>query len=158
MTEYSFDQTDIYIEAPDVRDAPAIVKSLINQCRFNGNVSQYWSVAHHSIFVEQLVKDPNLKKQAIMHDFPEAIIGDIITPIKHASPKVLEVEKQVTKMFEDAYNIKLSPLPNLVKLADECAYYREVMCLKQGGNDSLIYKILGMSPDEIKHYILGWVK
>lgn len=73
-----------------------IAKHLSQICRFTGATSQFYSVAQHSIFVAQLVKqeldDAGAEKTAaywnqvlaaILHDAEETYVQDLASPIKY---------------------------------------------------------------------------
>lgn len=48
--------------------------------RFNGRTPQPWSVAAHSVLVEALCSEIDMKGWALLHDAHEAFIGDITIP------------------------------------------------------------------------------
>lgn len=67
------------LEATDV-SAEALADTLAKINRFNGRTPQPWSVASHSILVEQLCPHHDLKGWALLHDAHEAFLGDITSP------------------------------------------------------------------------------
>lgn len=73
---------------PKLIDIQDIAWSLSMQCRYNGHVKRYYSVAEHSIYVVSLVKQMNpdisyrKQLQALMHDSTETYLGDMVKPVK----------------------------------------------------------------------------
>lgn len=78
---------------PDLRYLPSctiaiedIAQGLAQVNRFTGQASRPYSVAEHSLFVEQLVAqctdDPNVRMAALLHDAHEAYFGDMSAPLK----------------------------------------------------------------------------
>jgi len=73
---------------------------LARTCRFNGQYGKYeddiYSVAQHSVLVDDIVNIlfgvPEARPWAIIHDGPEGIIGDVITPVKKYCPPFYEIE------------------------------------------------------------------
>lgn len=67
-----------------------IAQALSRIIRFNGHGTHAWSVAAHSRLVAQLVgpRDPETKLYALLHDAPEAFMGDLISPMKAALDSV----------------------------------------------------------------------
>lgn len=68
----------------DIRD---IAHALSNQCRYAGHVSEFYSVAEHSIHVAQVLEkndldSPKLWLSGLLHDSAEAYTTDIPRPIK----------------------------------------------------------------------------
>ncbi len=59
-----------------------IASSLSKICRFGGNIPEFYSVAQHTLLVVELAPQM-LKKAAMLHDAPEAYLGDVIKPLKH---------------------------------------------------------------------------
>ncbi|RJE83498.1 HD domain-containing protein [Paracoccus onubensis] len=80
------DPTPVDIEIEDIAHGLAFV------ARWNGQTRGDWpySVAEHSLLVEQIFgrlepgADPNWRLAALLHDAPEYVIGDMISPVKAA--------------------------------------------------------------------------
>jgi hypothetical protein len=51
------------------------------QCRFNGHIAVFSSVAEHSVIMSNLV-ETGLELAALLHDAAEAYIGDMAHPLK----------------------------------------------------------------------------
>lgn len=85
----------------------------------------FYSVAEHSVYVAwyciHVLKRPDLALEALLHDGPEAFIGDLIRPLKY-SPEFrapfLAVEDLNEKPMADAFNL-VFPFPKEIKIADE---------------------------------------
>jgi hypothetical protein len=130
-----------------------IVAGLVNECRYNGQVPRFLSVAEHSIKVAAMaehlimldVRAGRVAEEyafhaalhALLHDAHEAYLGDIITPMKrcmmHVSGESWEViEGRVQAAIFDAYAIPPPPpeVEEVVKLADQYALYCEAIVLK----------------------------
>lgn len=66
-----------------VIDIQDIAHSLARQCRFNGAIDGFYSVAQHSVYASYLVNEEgSLPLQALLHDASEAYLVDIPRPIK----------------------------------------------------------------------------
>ena len=63
-----------------------IAQSLSRLARFNGYTTRMWSVAAHSMLVSRIVypDDPETRLYALLHDAPEAYMGDLTSPMKAA--------------------------------------------------------------------------
>ncbi|MGV1754764.1 hypothetical protein [Agrobacterium sp. CG674] len=91
--------------------------------RFKSRIS--YSVAEHSVYCSRYIRDvlkrPDLELEALLHDGPEYVTGDMIRPLKH-DPRIHPVYKPIEdnweKAFADKWNL-IFPLPKEVKLADE---------------------------------------
>ena len=77
------------------------------QCRFNGHIKEFYSVAQHSVHVADMVyKLTGSKKLAfegLMHDSSEAYLADLPRPVKRALPSYkdmeLVMEKRIAEIF-----------------------------------------------------------
>ena len=78
------DPTPVDIEIADIAHGLAFV------ARWNGQTAGEWpySVAEHSLLVEEIVAraepSPRWRLAALLHDAPEYVIGDMISPVKAA--------------------------------------------------------------------------
>ena len=92
--------------------------------RFNGGGTRTYSVAEHSIWCSRVVGERH-RFQALMHDAPEYLTGDVTTPVKQMlGDKMVELEQRIWAAICEKF--ELSPfLSEEVKWADKAAYYRE---------------------------------
>ena len=79
------DPTPVDIEIEDIAHGLAFV------ARWNGQTAGDWpySVAEHSLLVEEIfgrlaTAEPRWRLAALLHDAPEYVIGDMISPVKAA--------------------------------------------------------------------------
>jgi hypothetical protein len=110
-------------------DIEDIAHALALQCRFNGHVCDFYSVAQHSVIVSHHVA-PSSALHGLLHDAAEAYIGDMTRVLKH-DPSM--------KLFKDCDNLLtaliykrfgLSPIePVDVKQADVTLLQDEVRCV-----------------------------
>jgi uncharacterized protein len=118
-----------------------IAHGLSRMARWNGQTrgAHVYSVAQHSVLVERIALhlDPALAPRerlvALLHDAPEYVIGDIISPFKAA---VGENYKSIETRLLEAIHIRfgLAPKPmtttlKLTKKADRLAAYLEAVHL-----------------------------
>lgn len=113
-----------------------IAHGLARVARWNGQTigDNAFSVAQHSIIVEQIASflKPNLTPQermmALLHDAPEFVIGDMISPFKNA----LGIDYRIFEdKLERAIHLRFGLLPKtppalkkLIKKADRiCAWF-----------------------------------
>ena len=128
---YSWMQTytgkKFYPFAPKIGDVDIedIAHALSLQCRYAGHCNNFYSVAQHSVLGVWLMDDENelssYQKLFLMHDAPEAYIGDMIRPMKVYSPAYKETEEAVNAVVMRAFDLP-SEMPPLIK------HYDNVMC------------------------------
>ena len=118
-----------------------IVHALSMICRFGGHARRFFSVAEHSILVSHLVpKSPKkLALTALLHDAPEAYLGDVVKPLKIHLPEYMELEKKWARAISEflktqgKIDIDLTNLPDEVKDADLAALHYESLDLLAPG-------------------------
>ena len=88
--------------------------SLIN--RFNGAAKFPYSVAQHSLYVAGLLPD-ELKLHGLLHDAPEAYVGDMVSPLKKIMTEYKEVEANIARVVANVFGLSY-PAPAEVKKAD----------------------------------------
>ncbi|EFO32476.1 metal dependent phosphohydrolase [Roseibium sp. TrichSKD4] len=136
-----------------------IAHALSNICRFGGHSLRFYSVAEHSVHVSRLVpKEDQLA--ALLHDAPEAFIGDMPKPLKETLSDYQRLEERIEKAVMARFGIPL-PLPQSVKRADVQMLRTEQLHIMNNNDDwhftygeepvdlaDLGITGLGLSPDE----------
>jgi 5'-deoxynucleotidase YfbR-like HD superfamily hydrolase len=111
------DPTPMDIEVADIAHGLAFV------ARWNGQTRGDWpySVAEHSLLVEQICTrlwpsaGPRWQMAALLHDAPEYVIGDMISPVKAAiGPAYGGLDERLTAAVHLRYGLP-AVLPALVK-------------------------------------------
>jgi 5'-deoxynucleotidase YfbR-like HD superfamily hydrolase len=95
-----------------------IAHSLARLCRYNGHCGGFISVARHSIWVsEQLPK--RLKLWGLLHDAPEAYLGDMTRPVKRqeAMEEYRLADHRLEQVVSEAFGLPF-PMPKAVHDAD----------------------------------------
>lgn len=108
---------------PSQIDIVDIAHHLSNLCRFTGAVSQFYSVAEHSVRVAWALRKfhrPELEMWGLLHDAPEAYLNDIAMPVKR-HPALSEYRQAEDNLMSAvAYRFGLPPEhPAPVKVADQ---------------------------------------
>ena len=118
-----------------------IAQGLARVARWNGQTAgdHAYSVAQHSLLVEHIFAlqtaeaTPEDRLAALLHDAPEYVIGDMISPFKSV---VGGDYKAVEERLSRAIHIRFSLPPALsertrkaIKRADQCAAYFEATAL-----------------------------
>jgi len=111
------DPTPVDIELEDIAHGLAFV------ARWNGQTTGDWpySVAEHSLLVEALIglMEPSLAPRwrlaALLHDAPEYVIGDMISPVKAAvGPDYGALDLRLTAAIHLRFGLP-STLPKAIK-------------------------------------------
>lgn len=100
-----------------------IAWSLAHQCRFNGHVDRFYSVANHSMVMSRYFQDRNrhdLALQALLHDSAEAYLGDVVYPVKHLLPDFIALENRVV-----AYIMKELGLNEFLERDNDVLIFRQ---------------------------------
>ncbi|MGA1342716.1 MAG: YfbR-like 5'-deoxynucleotidase [Hyphomonas sp.] len=112
---------------------------LARVARWNGQTrgAHAFSVAEHSVLVEQITRrlDPGLGPEAwltaLLHDSPEYVIGDMISPFKALLGESYKgVEARLQETIHLRFGLKAitpAPLKKVIKKADNiCAWFEAV--------------------------------
>ena len=114
-----------------------IAHGLAFQARWNGQTlgNHTFSVANHSILVEKMFSDenPTLGKKwrlvALLHDSPEYVIGDMISPVKaFIGDGYTKLEKSLLEVIHIRFGLPAKPpedIKNKIKKADKKAAWVE---------------------------------
>lgn len=95
---------------PDQIDIEDIAHGLSMLCRFNGQCTQFYSVAEHSVHVSHEIA-PKFALVGLLHDAAEAYLGDVPSPLK----KQLSQFKTFEGKMEVAIGKKFDIKPDLFK-------------------------------------------
>lgn len=103
---------------PEDLDIEEIAHGLSMICRFGGQSREFYSVAQHSVLVA-LRLPIGLQLCGLLHDAPEAFLGDVIRPLKrHVSMESYgHVEAKAWAAFARRYDLP-AVIPPAVKEVD----------------------------------------
>jgi 5'-deoxynucleotidase YfbR-like HD superfamily hydrolase len=114
-----------------------IAHGLARVARWNGQTRgpHIFSVAQHSLLVEALARirvprlDRSRRLAVLLHDAPEYVIGDMISPFKAVIGDAYKaVERRLLAAIHQRFGLPVKPSPELeelIKLADHEAAYLE---------------------------------
>ena len=101
---------------PDDIDPVDIAHALSMQCRYNGMVTAFYSVAEHCVLMSRAVA-PEHALHALLHDATEAYVGDMIRPLKVHMSDFQAAEDRVWAAVAERFDIDPA-MPEEVHQAD----------------------------------------
>ena len=107
-------------KATDVRAADG-AHALAHICRYNGHVSEYYSVAEHCCLMADwaLANDSELlARECLVHDAAEAYVGDVVRNMKALLHGYQDLEDTVQRVVREAWGIGEPLITGLVKMVD----------------------------------------
>ncbi len=125
------DPTPLDIEIEDIAHGLAFV------ARWNGQTRGEWaySVAEHSLLVEELfgriAGPPEMRWRlaALLHDAPEYVIGDMISPVKSAiGPSYVDLDERLSAAIHIRFGLPAALPPEIkktIKKADRISAWME---------------------------------
>jgi len=126
------DPTPMDIEVADIAHGLAFV------ARWNGQTIGDWpySVAEHSLLVEQIFarlgpQPAKWRLAALLHDAPEYVIGDMISPVKSAvGPGYGEMDARIAAAVHIRFGLPgvlPAPIKKVIKSADRISAWLEAV-------------------------------
>ncbi len=127
------DPTPVDIEIEDIAHGLAFV------ARWNGQTRGDWaySVAEHSLLVEEIFSraefgnNPQWRLAALLHDAPEYVIGDMISPVKAAlGGEYGEMDARLTAAIHRRFGLPAqlpAPVKRAIKRADRISAWLEAV-------------------------------
>jgi hypothetical protein len=106
--------------------AAAIGHSLAIVNRYNGHSRYPVSVAQHSVFVSLLAQELRLAPpfEALMHDVPEFVLADVVSPFKAIMPQYKRIESDLDAAMRVEHGLPAQRHPG-VHTADMLARFIE---------------------------------
>ena len=104
-----------------------IANALAMQCRYNGHVTGFASVAQHCVFVTRALgiwgHDPRIQLLGLLHDAAEAYVGDEIRGKKRLCPEAIRLEALSMAAVYEALGVEPPSTEEaaIVKEADDAA-------------------------------------
>lgn len=115
--------------APSVEDVNTddMLRGLAFTSRFNGQTRRFYSVAEHSVWCSVLAEQAGgkgLARQALLHDAPEAWIGDMVRPLKYSMDTYRQVERRIWRVVAKRYGLP-------VELDERIKDFDNIMCVTE---------------------------
>lgn len=135
-----------------------IAHALSNSSRFAGHCKSFYSIAQHSLFVANLIKNSNEPhsmddvRMGLLHDATEAYITDIPRPIKRYISGFYETEANLWVAIAKAFCLD-DKISNLVNKFDDIALEIETEQLLLN-NGSKHDKLIPLQPEEAERFFL----
>jgi hypothetical protein len=127
------DPTPVDIEVEDIAHGLSFV------ARWNGQTRGDWpySVAEHSLLVEAIFArdepDPRWRLAALLHDAPEYVIGDMISPVKAAvGPGYAQLDARLAVAVHLRFGLPAELPPTVkkaIKAADRISAWMEAVTI-----------------------------
>ena len=153
--KFSYVDTD-----PDSIDLHDIAHALSLQCRYNGHIIHFFSVAQHSVYVSQVAADiyssmattKNTYNRDIerlialwglFHDASEAYMGDLVRPLKRMMPQYEAMEARLDTIIQTKFAGR--PIPPL---------YHEI--IKEADNRVLAAEVETLVPNLHADWSIPW--
>ena len=147
-----------YPTAPNAADVDPldIAHALSMQCRYNGHVKEFYSVAEHCWLISHALErdygSRDLALWGLLHDATEAYVGDMVRPLKKQIPAFSEVEDRVMKAIAERFDLFTETMPPEVKDADNRILVDEKAALM--GKQPGAWSVDGLKP--LRVYIKAW--
>jgi 5'-deoxynucleotidase YfbR-like HD superfamily hydrolase len=134
-----------------------IAHGLARVARWNGQTSgaHIFSVAQHTLLVEEVMRhemprvDASVRRAALLHDAPEYVIGDMISPFKAVlGGDYKTVEKRLLSAIHIRFGLPavlVSEITRQIKAADRGAAYLEATRLA-GFSEAEARRLFGRDP------------
>lgn len=136
-----------------------IAHSLSLQCRYNGQIPVFYSIAQHSMLVAQILEerysDPDISLCGLLHDAAESYIGDLVTTIKRNLKFFNDLEENILEKILKKYNVYSIYKTNepYIHKVDRELYYAEVQYFFEGATEIIDELPYNNKEDLIKSFL-----
>jgi hypothetical protein len=103
---------ELHLIGGELPSIEVIAYQLAHINRYNGAAGTY-SVAQHCVLASRLIEDQSHALSALLHDAPEVVYGDVLSPLKRAldCPNFKALEAHYHTAVDFTYNVNtLHPL------------------------------------------------
>lgn len=119
---------------PEDIDVEDIAHALSHLCHWVGHARRFISIAEHSVLVSHQFGHPGEALWGLLHDAPEAYLGDVSRPLKRMLPEYSRLEALWMAAIRDAIHLPHSEPPDL-KRADNAVLMAEAEQLMPNPDD-----------------------
>jgi 5'-deoxynucleotidase YfbR-like HD superfamily hydrolase len=98
---------DLANPAPEMVEIVDIAHALSLICRYTGHAREFYSVAQHCVMASQIVPQ-RFALAALLHDAPEAYVGDMSSPLKQLCADYRAIEARVEAAVFQRFHIDMS--------------------------------------------------
>lgn len=155
---------------PEQIELVDIARGLAFECRYGRQVTTFYSVAEHALYVCELVSNvgyPELAFAALHHDSAEAYMGDLTKPMKWAldGSLVKKIDTGISEAIAEKFGFIADSLAHrVIKQCDVYALRREAATLKWShgtgphwGWDEALAPLpgIGLSPTEAERAFIN---
>lgn len=105
---YTGRKLDLARPDPEVVCVEDVAHALSMICRYGGHPRGFYSVAEHSVNVEELAGSScssSVRFALLMHDASEAYLGDVIAPLKILLPEYRRLEAEWSRVIFEKFGI-----------------------------------------------------
>lgn len=103
-------------------DAIDIAHGISMQCRYNGHVSRFYSVAEHCVLIADWMAETGYNRNdvlyGLLHDGTESYVGDMVRPLKKHIPDFSAAEDGVMRAIAERFSLESAEMPGSVRSAD----------------------------------------
>jgi uncharacterized protein len=162
---YTGRKFDLIRPEPEMVCIEDIAHSLAYSSRFNGHLKELYTIAQHSLYVAQLCASQGasatVQLQALLHDAPEAYIGDMVRPLKRLLRIFQMQEDTIHALISNVFNIP-EDMPDVIHWADNTMLASEARQLFPAFDptgwealpDPVTWKITVLSPADAEEAFL----
>lgn len=122
---------DVFNFRPWMVNLHDIATGLSKKCRWNGQIpgDEIFTVAQHSVAVSRLMgADPWYRLLGLLHDGSEALMVDLITPMKTEMPDFQHIEDHVQATIYTHFDLMITPQ------MDKALHAADKLCLQYEAN------------------------
>ena len=97
-----------------------IAHALSQTCRFTGHTKRFYSTAEHSVYCSYFSNDLEHRQACLAHDFAEAYLNDVASPIKQILHEYNKIEENLLLAIFAKYGIQtITPWDIRIKEVDK---------------------------------------